>query len=236
MKTKILLILLLSFITITLSNGQKSTKKITVTGLVTDSQNNPITGALILIDNMSSQKVTNNKGLYKIKVKPDADSISVFTLFNGVSTSSIEGRTTINFTLVGITSSKENSQNLSGKDEVVNIGYGNVKQKDLLTPVNKIDARSIKYASYNSIFEILKGTPGVLVSGNSIQIQGQSSINSGTEPLFVVDGMVVGSIDNISPSMVESITVLKGAATSIYGSRGANGVILIKLIGAPEIK
>ena len=74
------------------------------------------------------------------------------------------------------------------------------------------------------------------VRGNSVQIQGQSSINSSTEPLFVVDGMVVGSIDNITPSMVESISVLKGAATSIYGSRGANGVILINLLGAPKIK
>lgn len=236
MKIKIFLILLLSITVVSVSIGQKSTKKLMVTGQVTDSQNNPITGALILIDDVNTQKVTNSKGLYKIRVSSEADSITVFTLFNGVITYAIEGRTTINFILGGLTSSRVKSQDLSGKDEVVNIGYGNVKQNELLTPVSKIDTKSGKYASYKNIYEILRGTPGVQVSGNRVQIQGPSSINSSTEPLFVVDGMVVGSIENISPSMVESISVLKGAATSIYGSRGANGVILITLIGASKLK
>jgi TonB-dependent SusC/RagA subfamily outer membrane receptor len=75
-----------------------------------------------------------------------------------------------------------------------------------------------------------------MVNGNSIQIQGSSSFNLSTEPLFVVDGIVVESVENISPTMVENITVLKGASASIYGSRGANGVILITLIGAPGMK
>jgi len=82
----------------------------------------------------------------------------------------------------------------------------------------------------------LKGTPGVIVKGNSVQIQGQSSINSGTEPLYVIDGMVVETVDGISPSMIESISVLKGASASIYGSRGANGVILVTLINGSEKK
>jgi len=73
-----------------------------------------------------------------------------------------------------------------------------------------------------------------MVTGNSIKIQGQSSFNSGTEPLFVVNGMTVESIDGISPAMVESISVLKGAATSIYGSRGTNGVIIITLLNGSE--
>jgi TonB-dependent SusC/RagA subfamily outer membrane receptor len=99
-----------------------------------------------------------------------------------------------------------------------------------------VDGKNSKYASYKDVYEILKGLPGVIVSGRSVQIQGPSSINSGTEPLYIVDEMPVDSIDGISPTLIESISVLKGASTSIYGSRGANGVIIVKLIGAPGIK
>lgn len=74
------------------------------------------------------------------------------------------------------------------------------------------------------------------VSGKSISIQGVSSFTLTDEPLFVVDGMVVSSIDDVQPLMVKSIEVLKGSAASIYGSRGANGVIMITLKGASDIK
>ena len=78
---------------------------------------------------------------------------------------------------------------------------------------------------------MLQRDPSVQVNGNKIVIRGVNSINS-TDPLFVVDGIVVSSIDDISPSMVKSIEILKGSETSIYGSRGANGVILITLVQA----
>ena len=71
--------------------------------------------------------------------------------------------------------------------------------------------------------------PGVRVIGKSINIQNANSFMMGTKPLFVVDGTTVESIDNIPPQLVRSIEVLKGASASIYGSRGANGVILITL-------
>jgi TonB-dependent SusC/RagA subfamily outer membrane receptor len=76
--------------------------------------------------------------------------------------------------------------------------------------------------------------PGVRVVGNTISIQGPSSMNSGTQPLLVVNGMVVETIDDIRPQSVKSIDILKGSAASIYGSRGANGVVLITLIGAEK--
>jgi TonB-dependent SusC/RagA subfamily outer membrane receptor len=74
--------------------------------------------------------------------------------------------------------------------------------------------------------------PGVDVVGNKITIRGVGSLNLSSDPLFVVDGVAVSSIDNISPREVKSITVLKGASAAIYGTRGANGVILITLIGS----
>ncbi|MFA5819927.1 MAG: TonB-dependent receptor plug domain-containing protein [Bacteroidales bacterium] len=236
MKLKVFLLILISVLSITASSGQKTNKKIVISGLVTDAQHKPVTGALILVDGKNTNIVTNNQGFYKVRVRPDADTITIITFNNGISVAAINGRTTINFTLGGSASSQQNFQNNSVNDEVVNIGYGNVKQKNLLTPVSTIDVRSGKYATYKNIYEILKGTPGVMVNGNSIKIQGASSFNLSTEPLFVVDGMAVESIEGISPTMVESISVLKGASTSIYGSRGANGVILITLIRAPGMK
>jgi TonB-dependent SusC/RagA subfamily outer membrane receptor len=76
---------------------------------------------------------------------------------------------------------------------------------------------------------MIKGeVPGVQVNGTSITIRGTGSIMSSTEPLFIVDGIAVNQISDISPVEVKSIEVLKGASASIYGSRGANGVILIR--------
>jgi TonB-dependent SusC/RagA subfamily outer membrane receptor len=230
MKIKAFLLILFSVLSFSVSSGQKNNKKIVLTGTVINAGQKPIVGALILIDGNNTNVVTDNNGLFKLKVRPDADSLTIVTFTNGVSTVAIDGRTNINFILGNPDLSKQDVQKKSENSQQVNIGYGKVSEKNLLTNVNTIDARSSKYASYKNIYEILKGTPGVIVRGNSVQIQGQSSFNSGTEPLYIVDGMAVESIDGISPSMVESISVLKGASASIYGSRGANGAIIITLI------
>ena len=226
MRIKVILFILISFLPAAISSGQKNNKKILVTGLVTDARQRPLVGALILIDGNNTNVVTNNSGIYKLKIRPGADSITIVTFTSGISTVAINGRTEINFVLGGSELSKNDVQNKSPNDKQVDVGYGNVSQNNLLTPISTIDGRSSKYATYKDIYEILKGTPGVIVRGKSVQIQGQSSINSGTEPLYVVDG--------ISPSMVESISVLKGASASIYGSRGANGAILITLINGSQ--
>jgi TonB-dependent SusC/RagA subfamily outer membrane receptor len=156
-------------------------------------------------------------------------------MMNGFIDEPINGRTSIDFRYKTIarsqTSDKTNSQN----SESVNVGYGSLKKSDMTTAVGKIDGQNYKYASYNNIYDMIRGeVPGVQVNGKSIQIQGPSSINVSTEPLLVVDGMVVNSIDDIRPIQVKSIEILKGSSASIYGSRGSNGVILITLIGAEK--
>jgi TonB-dependent SusC/RagA subfamily outer membrane receptor len=234
MRIKVCLFILFSIFTITVLSGQKNNKKIVVTGLVTDAYQRPLVGALVLIDSKNTNVITDNDGVYKLKVKPDADSITIVTFTNGISTVAINGRTSIDFVLGIAGLSDKNTQDKKTVDKKVDIGYGKVNEKDVLTRVNTIDGRNSKYATYKNIYEILKGTPGVIVKGNSIQLQGPSSFNSGTQPIFVVDGMVVESVDGITPSMVESISVLKGASASIYGSRGANGAILITLINGIE--
>ena len=217
-------------------SGQESRKKITITGIVTDKNQIPVAGATIFVDNKSTDKVTNSKGVYKVKAKSDSKSISVLSLSGKLIELPINGKTEINFSLPINALSETNMMKNDKGEEDINIGYGTVKRRDLLTPVGKVDGTDSKYSSYPNVYEMLRGQPGVQVTGTSIKIQGASSFTSGTEPLFVVDGVITNTIDNIQPIMVKSIEVLKGPAASMYRSRGANGVILITLFGSEGVK
>lgn len=242
MKTKIIFLLLFSAITVTATQAQKSNKKnnkkITISGYVVDGTQRPIANAIVLIDAEKTEKVTDYKGFYKIKVKPDAVKLGIFTLTSGVVEEPINARTRINFAFTGSVPDQPNNEAVTSGDDPINVGYATVKKKDLTSSVSQIDVTESKYSSYRSIYEVLRGgaVPGVQVNGNSIRIQGASSLMLSTEPLFVVDGVPVGTVDDIQPVMVKSIQVLKGSAASIYGSRGANGVILINLIKGKTTK
>jgi len=235
----IILVFIFAFLPL-ITSGQNSapkSKKITIRGIITDSTGNPIEGARILIDNKTTDVVTNGKGSYKVRTTPDAGMISVFTFNNGVDQISIEGRRTINFTLRSIAPIQNKKPGNREQDTEVNIGYGSTKQENITGPVNKLDMKSGKNVFYTDIYQMIAGTvSGVQVNGNSIQIRGLTSITLSNEPLFVVDGIIVDSIDNIDPGEVESIEVLKGAAATIYGSQGAAGVILIQRKGSGKKK
>lgn len=232
MKAKIILIIFALTIAPVFTAGQKTGKMSKLTGRVIDVNLRPVEGAVILIDDQTTNFTTDRKGYYKARVKPDAVKISV-KLPSGLSYDElINGRQIINFSLPVAVINVPDTNALKGEEEI-NVGYGTVKRRNLTTSVNKIDGSNPKYASYTNVYDMLKGEiPGVQVIGRSIRVQGASSLTLSTEPLFVVDGMVVSSIDNIQPSMVKSVEVLKGSAASIYGSRGANGVIIITLFGA----
>ena len=122
-------------------------------------------------------------------------------------------------------------------DSSVDIGYGSAEKEHVVGSMAEIDGNNNAGVRYRTIGEMLEGQPGVFVrefSGGriSMRIRGSNSFLGGEEPLFVLDGMALHSPDGLvglSPADVETITVLKDAAsTAIYGSRGANGVILIK--------
>ena len=235
MKLKLLLVLIFSFLLINDMPGQKKNKKFTVSGYVMDAGKNPVAGAMILLDKNNTGKVTDDEGFYKLKVRPDAGTITIFTMYGASAEASIDGSTSINFVLEEASALQSEVQNKKEDDEVVDIGYGVTKKNDLTLPVNKIDATEIKYSSYTNIYDLLRGSvPGLQVLGKSIIIRGISTINANSDPLFVVDGNVTESIDNIHPSMVKSINVLKDASASIYGVRGSNGVILINTIKAGD--
>jgi TonB-dependent SusC/RagA subfamily outer membrane receptor len=228
MKIKIFFMAVLSFTLFFDISAQKTSGKITITGKVTDSNSLPVSGALIMIDGKTTSATTNNKGYYKIKVKSSALNIGVFTTITGVKEEPINGKSVVNFNLGRFLNREPATGNVESAKEVINEGYGTAKKSNISKPVTKSDISGNEYASFSSIYEILKTIPGVRVSGNSVTVRGVSTSGSAS-PLFVVDGVARSSINDIDPSTVKSIEVLKGSSASIYGLQGANGVILIQL-------
>ena len=118
------------------------------------------------------------------------------------------------------------------EDDSVYVGYGYVKKKNLTTSVSKVEVTDIQIKGYTSIGDYLKGRVAGLQAmkvGNGYKylIRGISSLNAPTDPLFIVDGVEVSDIDFVSPNDVATVEVLKDASASIYGNRGACGVIII---------
>ncbi len=233
MKAKTILIVLIALIAGHHAEAQKKGKMITVTGTVTNVRLLPVSGALIVVDGQSSGITSKSSGTFKIKLRPDTRSVGAYTKNLGTALVMYEGQTVLDFVLDSTKVIPNFVPEMDEGDRKIDIGYGTVRKRDMTTQVGYIDGQSYANASYTDIYELIKGkVPGVQVTGNKILIRGINSINSDTGPLFVVDGIVVSSIDNIPPQQVKSITVLKGSDASIYGSRGAGGVILITLIGA----
>jgi TonB-dependent SusC/RagA subfamily outer membrane receptor len=235
MKIGTILLMIFSLIISENIEGHKNNKKNIVTGYVTDVNNQPVAGAMILLDRQQTEIVTNRKGFFKVRITPDTRMIGAYSELKGSAETPAEGGQEINIVLYGSYAIQGFIPAISEEEEMVNIGYGKIRKKDLTTPTGQIDGKGHKYDSYSSIYEMIRGeVPGVQVVGKQILIRGTSSLNSSNDPLLVVDGMPVSSIDDISPRQVKSISVLKGSDASIYGSRAAGGVILIDLKGVAD--
>ena len=206
---------------------------ITVKGRVTDENGAPMPGAgVVQKGNVTKGTVTDVDGKFSIKVPSNA-----YLEFSFISCATqliaVEGRKEINVQLF-----PDNNQ----LDATVVIGYGTSKKGDLTGAVSVVQMDEIENAPVTSVSQALQGriagaefnsgsgTPG---DEGSIRIRGSRSISAGNEPLIVVDGVVdaVSSLSDINPSDIKSISVLKDvSSTAIYGSRGANGVILITTV------
>lgn len=208
-------------------SAQKANRKIIITGKVTDFYNSPVSGALIMIDGKPATVKTNSKGYYRVKVKPSALQIGVFTNVTGVKEAPIDEKTIVNFTLDKYLPQTGTDSKDSGKG-VANRGNDVTGNKDTATPVTKIDVSTKEYTSFSDIFEMIRTLPGVMVSGSNVTIRGVQSMGN-SSALFVVNGVVVRSISGINPATVKSIEVLKGPSASVYGVQGANGAIVIQL-------
>lgn len=209
------------------SNDQAGRK--TITGKIIDEKGEPVIGASIVIKGTSHGTITNLDGEYTLADVPENSTITIS--FVGYKTLTLFANDKALSKIV----LKEDSEQL---DEVVVVGYGTVKKRDLTGSVASLNSETISAVPTTTAVEALQGrASGVVVSTSnwspgespSILIRGKRSINASNEPLFVVDGIpVTGGMGEISPSDIQSMEVLKDAsATAIYGSRGANGVILV---------
>jgi len=212
--------------------AQNSGKKYYITGQVLDVNSKPISNATVLIDNKSTDVVTDRNGNYKVKVKPDATMLSVFSMWSGLLINEeIKGRVVINFKFEDVVSKNVVPQNENSGNEEVNIGYGTIKKKNMSTKVPSFDGKKSRYAAYQNVYDMIRvELPNVQIVDGKIRVKGAYDTNSSQiDAMILVDGVETSSIADIIPQMVKSISVLTGADASIYGVRSAHGVILITL-------
>ncbi len=201
---------------------------LTISGKVVDENNEPLPGASVFIKGTARGIETDFDGLYQINVK--TNDVLVFN-FLGYKPKEVIVSTTLKINI-------KLNPTADVLDEVVVVGYGKQRIKEVTGAVAHVDAEDITKLAVADVGSALQGKiAGVNIQSSSarpgetsnIQIRGLGSVNSGgSNPLFIVDGIPYTNNPNIAPEQIESIDVLKdGASTSVYGVRGANGVILI---------
>lgn len=200
----------------------------TVQGMVSDKNGDPMVGATVVLEGTTKGTVTEASGKYALELADADKNGTLIFSFVGYNTTrvAINGQSVVNVVL-------EEGKVL---DEVVVVGYGTQKKSSLTGAVSSVSQKDLKALPVISLTQAIQGrVPGVSVTNNSspgsdpiIRIRGIGSISLNPNPLFVIDGVPAGGLNNIDPKDIESLEVLKDAsAASIYGSRAANGVVLI---------
>ena len=200
----------------------------TVTGIVTDESGEPLIGAGVMVEGTQVGTVTGIDGDYSLTVPAGAVNL-VFSYIGFASqTVAINGRTRIDVVL---------GADQTYLDEVVVVGYATVKRRDLLGSVASVSSEKIAEQPVTTVSQALSGkmagvsvvtTEGDPDADIKIRVRGGGSITQDNSPLYIVDGFPVESINDIASSEIASIDVLKDAfSTAIYGSRGANGVVIV---------
>jgi TonB-linked SusC/RagA family outer membrane protein len=209
------------------AEGFQSSER-TITGKVSDAGGGILPGVSIVIKGTQRGTTTDEKGAYSLSI-PDENVTLIFSFVGYLSQELPSGsRSVINVTLTSDT---------KALNEVVVVGYGTQRRADVLSAVSSIGEKDFKAQPVTRVDQVLQGrVPGVQVTNAGgapggdvrIRIRGSNSLSGDNEPLYVVDGFVGADFTTINPDDIASIEVLKDAsATSIYGSRGANGVIII---------
>ncbi|WP_165020255.1 SusC/RagA family TonB-linked outer membrane protein [Dysgonomonas sp. ZJ279] len=229
-KLTIVLLFAVSLTTYAEDNHTQATQQQRIiTGNVKDNSGEVLTGVSVVEKGTTNGTVTDIDGNYSIRISGERATL-VFS-FIGYSTREIPlgPQSTVDVSLV------EDTRLL---DEVIVVSYGTQKKRDVTGAISKVDGSTLRDFPVGQVAQKLQGqVAGVQINqvsgqpgqGMTIRIRGAASVNSGNEPLYVVDGMPITSgINNINPDEIESFSILKDAsATSLYGSRAANGVVLI---------
>lgn len=208
-----------------------------VTGKVLDQSGEPIIGANVTIAGTANGTITDIDGNFMLQSVSGDAKIKVSYIGYITQTVSVGNQTKVNIKLL---------EDAAKLDEVVVIGYGTVKKRDLTGSVASVSNEALTVNPVSDVSQALQGRlPGVSVVSQdgrpgaevSIRVRGGGSVTQSNDPLFIVDGFPVGSISDIPADQIESIDVLKDASsTAIYGARGANGVILVTTKGAKTDK
>ncbi len=216
-----LLLLMISF-------SAYSQDGVSVSGIVLDEFETPLPGAAIVEKGTTNGVTTDFDGNYTIEVS-NSNAILVIS-YIGYSDRevSVAGQTQINVSL---------TPSASTLDEVVLVGYGAVKKKDLTGAISQVDAKELAKQSTNSVTDVLRGNVAGLSIGlssgpkgvSNIRIRGNNGLSAGSNPLIVVDGIIYnGDLSDIAPSDIDRLDVMKDASSAaVYGARGSSGVILI---------
>lgn len=234
MKTKRILTLLVLLTGFLLAPLAAVAAPITVKGTVKDEAGEPVIGATVMVKGTTVGASTGLDGEFSLMAEPNA---KLLVTSVGYTKLEVKVQPVMNLTL------KEDESLL---DEVVVIGYGQVKRRDVTTSISTVDKKDIQNRPMITVGQALQGkAAGVqVIQGNgapgsepSIRIRGASSFNGDNDPLYVVDGVVMSNIKYLSPNEIENMQVLKDAsAAAIYGSRAANGVVLITTKSAESEK
>jgi TonB-linked SusC/RagA family outer membrane protein len=228
MKSKIFSLLFLMF-SVAVARSQNKM----VTGKVTSDAGEMLSGVTVSLKGTQKATATNSSGEYSISVPSTGKEVLIFSFVGKDSKEITVGdRTTINVSLTNSTSTL---------NDVVVIGYGTVKRKDLTGAVASVSGKEIATAPVANVAQAMQGKlPGVSIVSQdgrpgadvAIRVRGGGSISQSNQPLILIDG-VPGTLSDIPADQVQSIDVLKDASsTAIYGSRGANGVVLVTTKGA----
>lgn len=218
----------------------KNFMQLSVSGTVTDEAGAPIPGATVVVKGSNNGVATDFDGNYTINAESDAVLQFSYIGFKPIEVA-VNGNTTINVSLI---------EDLSKLDEVVVVGYGTQRKKEITSAITSVSAEDFNKGNVNNPAQLLQGkVAGLSIAspggnpnqGFTIRLRGLSTFGANTGPLIVIDGIIGASLNSVDPNDIESMDVLKdGSAAAIYGSRGSSGVILITTkggtVGKPSIE
>ncbi|HSV12473.1 MAG TPA: carboxypeptidase-like regulatory domain-containing protein, partial [Hanamia sp.] len=219
----------LPFLFVLLSTSFVLAQSATISGVVTDNTTgHGLAGATVVVQGTKNGTATKEDGSFSITV-PNGNSVLRFS-FLGYITKDIpvkSSNTSLNVQLL---------PNQKSLNEVVVVGYGSQNKKDVTGSVAQLDASKFEERPLSNVAQAMQGqmagvqvrtTTGEPGAALQIKVRGTASVNSGSDPLYVVDGVPIDNLVDINPTDIASIVVLKDAAsTAIYGSRATNGVVL----------
>ncbi|MDR2813887.1 MAG: TonB-dependent receptor [Prevotellaceae bacterium] len=221
-------LLMATLMTMMIAPASLWAQELNISGTVRDSKNDPLAGVSVVVKGTTRGVATDASGSYDIQASADATLVFSF-MGMGTKEEPVNGRGRIDVIL---------SEDNKALDEVVVIGYGVQRRSDVTGATALITSKDLTAKPVSNAFEAMQGKlAGVDITSTQrpgeigdIRIRGNRSLNATNEPLYVVDGVVLssGGIEALNPRDIESINILKDASsTAIYGSRGANGVVLV---------